>query len=110
MSKITPTPREKRNEPHWKVLNQVIDPELGIGLVDLGLIYNVDLQKDGLANVTMTLTSPACPVGPMLVHQVEDALLTRVQGVNKVNVQIVWEPTWNQEMIHPDLREMMFGL
>lgn len=109
MTKEYPVPPEKRTQDYWKKLNTVIDPEVGIGVVDLGLIYDVDINKQGEAHIKMTLTSPACPVGPVLVQQVEDTMLTQVKGVTKASVEITWEPTWNQEFIDEDIREMMFG-
>lgn len=109
MTKINPTPREKRTEQYWKELNKVIDPEMGLGLVDIGLIYNVDIDKDGLAQVHMTLTSPACPVGPQLIKQVEDRMRI-YEGVKKVDIEVVWDPPWQQDMIDPDIRDLLFGI
>lgn len=102
------TPEKDRTTPHWKELNKVIDPETGIGVVDMGLIYKIDIKK-GKAKITMTLTSPACPVGPMIVRQIQDCLL-RMKGIEDAETEIVWDPFWTQEMINPDIREMMFGL
>ena len=107
--KIVPTPKEERKSPHWKALNRIIDPEVGIGIVDLGLIYQINIDDDSFAHVIMTLTSPSCPVGPMLLQQVEDAM--RIQeDVEDVQVEIVWDPFWTQERIDPDIRELMFGI
>lgn len=109
MSKIIPIPKEKRSESYWKELNKVIDPEVHIGIIDLGLVYQVNIDKKGHAQVIMTLTSPSCPVGPIIIQEVEDKM--RIQpGVESVEVQIVWDPIWNQNFIDQDLREMMFGL
>lgn len=105
--KITPTPKEKRLEPYWKELNKVIDPELNIGIIDLGLVYNIKI-KTGHAHVIMTLTSPACPVGPLIIQQVEDRLHL-YKDVKSVEVEIVWDPFWTQEMIDPDIRDLLFG-
>ena len=109
MSEIIPTPREKRTEKYWKEVNKVIDPEMGLGLVDIGLIYNIDIDKNGLATVIMTLTSPGCPVGPQLIQQVEERM-RRYEGVKRVDVQITWEPMWHQEMLDRDIRDMLFGI
>lgn len=106
---IQPTPINERTEKYWTELNKVIDPEMDIGLVDLGLIYNVNISKDGLAHVRMTLTSPACPVGPVLVQQVQDKM-TMYPGVKDVDVEVVWEPFWNHDMIDPEIRDMMMGI
>ncbi|MBI4232632.1 metal-sulfur cluster assembly factor [Candidatus Peregrinibacteria bacterium] len=109
MSKIIPTPKEQRTEPYWKELNKIIDPEVHIGIIDLGLVYQVNISNEGHAHVIMTLTSPGCPVGPILIQEVEDKM--RMQpGVESVEVEIVWDPVWNQDFIDEDLREMMFGI
>ncbi len=110
MPKKFPVPREEQTEHYWKVLNEVIDPEVGIGLVDLGLIYDVEIDKKGLATIKMTLTSPSCPVGPVLVQQVEDIMVVEIEEVKRAQVEIVWEPMWTSEKIDPDLKELMFGL
>lgn len=109
MPKIKPVPKEKRNEPHWKELNKVIDPELNLGVVDLGLIYDVKIDKKGNATVIMTLTTPACPVGPMIIQQVEDRMRLYA-NIKSVQTELVWDPAWNQNLIDPDIRELMFGL
>lgn len=106
-SKPHPTPPEKRTGPYWTLLNQIIDPELFIGLVDLGLIYKITVKKKSEITVLMTLTSPACPVGPHILREVEDKL-RRQKGIEKVFVDITWDPPWNQDMINPDIRDLMF--
>ena len=109
MTEIKPTAIKDRKEPYWAKLNQIIDPELDLGLVDLGLIYNVNIAEDGHAHVRMTLTSPACPVGPILVQQVQDKMQI-YPGVSDVQVEIVWEPFWNHDLVDPEVRDMMFGI
>ncbi|CAM3311694.1 metal-sulfur cluster assembly factor [Nosocomiicoccus ampullae] len=77
-------------------LENVIDPELGIDIVNLGLVYGVFLDEDGNAGVEMTLTSMGCPMGPEIVQMVEESLL-ELPEVKTVNVQIVWNPPWSKE-------------
>ena len=108
MTKITPVPKQNRTANYWKELNKVIDPELNLGVVDLGLIYDVQLEN-GHAKIIMTLTSPACPVGPVLMQQVEDRLRL-YNDVQSVETELVWDPAWTQDLIDPDIRELMFGL
>ena len=108
MTKITPVPKQNRTANYWKELNKVIDPELNLGVVDLGLIYDVQLEN-GHAKIIMTLTSPACPVGPVLMQQVEDRLRL-YNVVQSVETELVWDPAWTQDLIDPDIRELMFGL
>lgn len=103
--KIIPVPIEKRTEKYWELLNGVIDPELGVGIVDLGLIYGVAIN-DGHAAITMTLTSMGCPVGPSIIHQVEE-VSEEIPGVEEVSINLVWEPAWKPDMINPDVRAML---
>jgi metal-sulfur cluster biosynthetic enzyme len=105
---ITPVPKAERTQPHWKALNEVIDPELNIGVVDLGLIYDVQLDKEKNATIFMTLTSPSCPVGPVIIQQVQDTLRTFPE-IGEIETRVVWSPVWTQEMIDPDIKELMFG-
>ncbi|MEK7085568.1 MAG: metal-sulfur cluster assembly factor [Patescibacteria group bacterium] len=85
-----------------------MDPELNIGIVDLGLIYDVKI-KNNTATVIMTLTTPSCPVGPLIIQQIEDRMLF-YKGIKKVYIEVVWDPIWTQEMIDPDIRDLMFGI
>ncbi len=93
-------------------LKQVIDPELFVNIVDLGLIYVVDLtpseEEPGKSNVLveMTMTSPMCPAGPQLVgnsRQVVEAM----EGVSKVEIKVVMDPPWTQEMMSEDARDQL---
>jgi len=70
LPKSLPIPKEQRTQPYWELLNTVLDPELGIGVVDLGLIYDIEMKDDHMV-VTMTLTSMSCPVGPSLIRSVQ---------------------------------------
>ena len=90
-------------------LSTVIDPELNLNLVDLGLIYetNIELPK---VSVIMTLTSPGCPLAPMIEGQVKDALLT-LEEVDKVVVDLVFDPPWNPSMMSEEAKlELGFGI
>lgn len=77
-------------------LENVIDPELGIDIVNLGLVYEVDLNDQGVAMITMTLTSMGCPLGPVIIDQIRTALF-ELPEVNDVDVNIVWTPAWSKE-------------
>ncbi|MEK7673559.1 MAG: metal-sulfur cluster assembly factor [Patescibacteria group bacterium] len=105
---IIPVPKEKRTQPYWAELNKVIDPELNLGIVDLGLIYDVQIKNKD-ATVYMTLTSPACPVGPTIIREVEDRMRL-FRDLKNVYIEVVWDPFWTQERIDPEIRELMFGL
>lgn len=93
----------------WDAVQGVEDPELRMSIVDLGLIYDVTIDGEGEVTVEMTLTSPACPVGPMLQGQIYH-VLSQVDGVEDVEVNLVWEPPWDpKEMASEDVR-MMLGI
>ena len=77
-------------------LENVIDPELGIDIVNLGLVYGVHLDEDGNAGVEMTLTSMGCPMGPQIVDQVKTALSEHPE-VKETEVNIVWNPPWDKD-------------
>jgi metal-sulfur cluster biosynthetic enzyme len=101
-----PTKVSDRKSKYWPLLNQIIDPEVGIGIVDLGLIYHIDINKDNEALVRMTLTSPSCPVGPVLIQQVQDKMILQPE-INGAEVELVWDPIWNNNMIDEEIRDMM---
>ena len=84
-------------------LKQIIDPEVGINIVDMGLIYGVDI-KDETVGITMTLTSPGCPVGPQLVNGTQN-VTQQLEGVDEVNVDVVWTPPWTPEMMTDDAKD-----
>ena len=100
MTTTTLTPDAVRD-----VLRKVKDPELDLNIMDLGLVYDVEID-DGKVEVTMTLTSPGCPAGPMITNDVYREVRT-LEGVKDVNVEIVWEPYWTPERIEPKIRAMM---
>jgi len=83
-------------------LRSVTDPELGINIVDLGLVYDVDVDG-GAARVTMTLTSPGCPAGGMILGGAKDAAES-VDGVEEAVVSLVWKPFWTPDRIDPKVR------
>lgn len=86
-------------------LRQVIDPEVGCNLVDLGLIYGVKIEGDKV-RVTMTLTSPGCPMHESLRWGVHNALLN-LEDVNDVEVELVFDPPWNPSMMNAAARAMI---
>jgi metal-sulfur cluster biosynthetic enzyme len=80
----------------------VIDPEIGINVVDLGLVYGIDVD-DGAVMITMTLTTPMCPLGPYIDSEVRNAL-GDVPGIREANVNLVWDPPWSPEKMSEDAR------
>jgi len=90
-----------------EALKQVYDPELMINVVDLGLVYHVDLDETAKKiSVDMTLTSPACPVGPQIVQQAKMAL-ERLEGVESADVNIVMSPPWSPDKMSEEARDQL---
>jgi metal-sulfur cluster biosynthetic enzyme len=92
-----------------EALKQVVDPELFVNIVDLGLVYVVDLQPadDKLdIKIEMTMTSPACPAGPQLVSQTQN-VLTALDGVGKVDVKVVMVPPWTPDRMTEEARDQL---
>ena len=75
-------------------LEDVIDPELGIDMVNLGLIYKINVDDKGNCVITMTLTTMGCPIGNLLADSISEAV-TSVEGVNTCDIDLVWEPAWS---------------
>ena len=94
-------------EKIWEGLRGVIDPELGVSIVDLGLVYDVRYE-DGEAEVEMTLTSPGCPLAPIIDKKVREAL-SEIDEVKNLSLELVWEPPWTKEMMSDELKAE-FGL
>jgi metal-sulfur cluster biosynthetic enzyme len=86
-------------------LRHVKDPELDMNIVDLGLVYDVEVSG-GDVRVKMTLTSPGCPAGPMITNDAY-RVLRGLDGVTDVDIEIVWEPYWTPERMDPKVRALM---
>jgi metal-sulfur cluster biosynthetic enzyme len=80
-----------------EILREVIDPELGCNIVDLGLIYGLEIEGSKI-NVSLTLTTPGCPMHESIAWGVQSALL-RLPGVEEVDVQLVWDPPWTPDRL-----------
>jgi metal-sulfur cluster biosynthetic enzyme len=85
-----------------EALKGVIDPELGLNIVDLGLIYDVAVD-DGTVDVTMTLTTPGCPLHTAIARGAQ-AAVNRVPGVAQATVKVVWDPPWTPERMSPEAK------
>lgn len=88
-----------------EALRRVYDPELGINIVDLGLVYGVE-EEEGRVQVTMTLTTPGCPVGQSILDGV-GYVLSSLPGVTDIAVRVVWDPPWNPGMITQEIRRCL---
>ena len=87
-------------------LREVLDPELGVNIVDLGLVYGIEVEGD-VARVTMTMTTPACPLRDYLQDLVESEVLLRVGDARRVDVAIVTEPPWSEERMSDAARAQL---
>ena len=85
------------------LLRRIIDPEVGVNVVDLGLIYDID-AGDGTIRIDMTMTSPACPMGEMILDEVRAVLADKLPGW-PAEVALVWEPPWNPSMMSERTRQ-----
>ena len=92
-----------------EALREVIDPELGLDIVSLGLVYGVEVDQEGDAVVTMTLTTPYCPLGPMLESQVHMATQF-LPGIREVRVDLVWNPPWDPHTMASDEARLELGI
>lgn len=84
-------------------LRTVIDPEIAIDIYSLGMIYKIDLVDDGTLNIDMTLTAPNCPMADFIVEDVHQKM-SSIPGVTSVNVNIVFEPEWNRDMMSEEAK------
>jgi probable FeS assembly SUF system protein SufT len=100
--KFAVTNGEVSEEAVWNQLKQCFDPEIPVNIVDLGLVYDCRLSKkdDGgtKVEVKMTLTAPGCGMGPAIAHDAQSKILS-IDGIDEADVQLVWDPPWNQNMI-----------
>jgi metal-sulfur cluster biosynthetic enzyme len=94
-----------------EALKQVIDPELFVNIVDLGLVYTVDVQpaeepEKHTVKIEMTMTSPACPAGPQLIGQ-SKSFVSAMEGVSSVEVKLVMTPPWTPDRMTEDARDQL---
>ena len=93
-------------EEIYEVLRMCYDPEIPVNIVDLGLIYDVQIDG-GTVSVKMTLTAPGCGMGGMIAGQARQKILDNVDGVEEANVDVVWDPPWDPSRISPQAREKL---
>jgi metal-sulfur cluster biosynthetic enzyme len=86
----------------YEALEEVIDPELGLDFVSLGLVYDVEIE-DAEVYITFTLTTPACPIGPQVTEQMRE-FVSEIDGVSKVHPKMVFDPPWSPEMMSEDAK------
>ena len=79
-------------------IRKIYDPELPVNIYELGLIYDVTVENENFAKIKMTLTTPNCPVAESLPNEVKEGAM-QVEGIDDVDLQLVWDPPWNKEMM-----------
>ena len=79
-------------------IKKIYDPEIPVNIYELGLIYDIKVENKNTAKVKMTLTSPNCPVAESLPKEVKDSVM-QVEGIEKVDLDLVWDPPWNKDMM-----------
>lgn len=89
----------------YEKLKEIYDPEVGINIVDMGLIYSLDIA-DSKVEITMTLTSPGCPAGPQILSQIDSQVKT-VDGIEDVDIKVVWSPPWSPDMLSEEARDQL---
>lgn len=90
-------------------LQPIQDPELRMSIVDLGLIYDVNIDDNDIVTVTFTLTTPACPLGPLIIAQMQDALMD-IEGVRDVECDVTFTPPWDPRTMASDEIKMQLGI
>jgi len=98
-------------EQVWAQLKEVYDPEIPVDIVNLGLVYDCCLEKQGdktVVQVKMTLTAPGCGMGPVIAADAQAKIMT-IDGIDEAHVDLVWDPAWNQDMISEEGR-MKLGM
>jgi len=107
-----PVTQEQLEKQIWESLKQCYDPEIPVNIVDLGLIYDCHLTPIGAdcykADVKMTLTAPGCGMGPVLAQDVQNKLIS-LEAIDEANVELVWDPPWNQGMM-TEAAKLQLGL
>ena len=95
---MTQEEKTKIEERIVDVLKTVYDPEIPVNIYDLGLIYKVDVKENGDVDIDMTFTAPSCPAADFILEDVRQKVDT-IEGVNNANVNLVFEPVWDQSMM-----------
>ncbi|MEO8227137.1 MAG: metal-sulfur cluster assembly factor [Gemmatimonadota bacterium] len=101
-----PQPAVQTPESVRKAIRAVKDPELNLNIIDIGLVYDVELNETGDALVRMTLTSPGCPSGAEIIQNVKD-VVQDLEGIQTVDVELVWEPFWTPERMDPRVKAFL---
>lgn len=93
----------EREEQVLQMLKTVFDPEIPVNIYDLGLIYRIDISDDGVCVIDMALTAPSCPASDFLMEDIRQKVGT-VEGIKQVDVNLVFEPEWNKDMMSEEAK------
>ncbi len=88
----------EKKEKIIEEIKKIYDPEIPVNIYELGLIYDIIVENENLAKIKMTLTTPNCPVAESLPKEVKEGAM-QVEGIEEVDVQLVWDPPWNKDMM-----------
>ena len=100
---MTQEEKLKIEERIVEALKTVYDPEIPVNIYDLGLIYKIDLHDDGVLDLDMTFTAPACPAADFILEDVRSTM-EAIEGVTTVNIEMVFDPAWDQSMMSEEAR------
>jgi metal-sulfur cluster biosynthetic enzyme len=89
------------------IRKNVFDPEIGLNVVDLGLVYDIQVPEGKRVEVTMTLTSPGCPIGPQIISGVQTYVQQAYPHLDAINIHIVWTPLWNPDMMTQEAKDAL---
>lgn len=87
-------------------MKKVYDPEIPINVVDLGLVYNIEIKENGIIDILMTLTAPGCPIYPYIAEQVRKEV-SQIEGVKEVNVEFTFDPPWSPDKMTEEGKEAL---
>jgi metal-sulfur cluster biosynthetic enzyme len=89
-----------------EALRSVYDPELGLDIITLGMVYGVTVSDEGAVDIRMTLTTPGCPMERVIMDGIQHAV-SKLDGVTRIGVDLVWEPRWSPEKIDPEGQKIL---
>lgn len=90
----------------YRLLGNIIDPEVGENIVDLGLVYRIQVEEQNVT-ISLTMTSAACPMGDVLLDDIHEKLTKQLPSDVNFNVQLVWEPPWDPDMMSPEAKQRL---
>ena len=90
-----------------ETLKDVMDPEVGVNIVDLGLVYKVDIQPEEIVYIQITMTTPACPLHGVIIRNMDKALRETYPDLGEMTIELVWDPPWSPELMSPEAKQQL---